>query len=204
MTVSFFFFFNDTATTEIYTLSLHDALPIYPGRRDARPADHRVHGGRGGNGTPGLRDRAHRFRRHHRRPDRGRVSAWPAAASALDARRFAARGGLPVSDEGEERHRSRARGRADGQQRGGLEPDPQGEGIPAALGDLHLARTGNAADGLRSDAADEGGKDHRRRRLREGGEQEGLRAVRGGGRKSRGAEAGAELQNRRGGPRAPP
>src|SRR5256885_11853767 len=29
-----FFFFNDTATTEIYTLSLHDALPILaPGRR---------------------------------------------------------------------------------------------------------------------------------------------------------------------------
>src|SRR2546422_11511020 len=26
----FFFFFNDTATTEIYTLSLHDALPISP------------------------------------------------------------------------------------------------------------------------------------------------------------------------------
>src|SRR5256886_16650620 len=26
-----FFFFNDTATTEIYTLSLHDALPIYAG-----------------------------------------------------------------------------------------------------------------------------------------------------------------------------
>ena len=28
MTNFFFFFFNDTATTEIYTLSLHDALPI--------------------------------------------------------------------------------------------------------------------------------------------------------------------------------
>src|SRR5260370_7137081 len=28
----FFFFFNDTATTEIYTLSLHDALPIYEER----------------------------------------------------------------------------------------------------------------------------------------------------------------------------
>src|SRR3712207_8337005 len=28
MTSLFFFFFNDTATTEIYTLSLHDALPI--------------------------------------------------------------------------------------------------------------------------------------------------------------------------------
>src|SRR5439155_20748148 len=34
---SFFFFFNDTATTEIYTLSLHDALPIWtdPTRRAA-------------------------------------------------------------------------------------------------------------------------------------------------------------------------
>src|SRR2546430_11508708 len=29
MSHSFFFFFNDTATTEIYTLSLHDALPIW-------------------------------------------------------------------------------------------------------------------------------------------------------------------------------
>src|SRR5687768_17704761 len=28
---SLFFFFNDTATTEIYTLSLHDALPICEG-----------------------------------------------------------------------------------------------------------------------------------------------------------------------------
>src|SRR3712207_7257107 len=28
MHIAFFFFFNDTATTEIYTLSLHDALPI--------------------------------------------------------------------------------------------------------------------------------------------------------------------------------
>src|SRR2546430_9780430 len=30
-----FFFFNDTATTEIYTLSLHDALPIYLDRKHA-------------------------------------------------------------------------------------------------------------------------------------------------------------------------
>src|SRR2546430_3882690 len=57
-----FFFFNDTATTEIYTLSLHDALPISPQllavqdprlavrRRDGR----RLH--RGGVGAdPGLR-----------------------------------------------------------------------------------------------------------------------------------------------------
>src|SRR2546430_13298824 len=35
-----FFFFNDTATTEIYTLSLHDALPIssVPRDRNTRPA----------------------------------------------------------------------------------------------------------------------------------------------------------------------
>src|SRR5260370_1923215 len=37
---SSFFFFNDTATTEIYTLSLHDALPIFHhhGRQDRDPA----------------------------------------------------------------------------------------------------------------------------------------------------------------------
>src|SRR5260370_39806384 len=32
------FFFNDTATTEIYTLSLHDALPISPRERTAWPS----------------------------------------------------------------------------------------------------------------------------------------------------------------------
>src|ERR1039457_7635862 len=38
-----FFFFNDTATTEIYTLSLHDALPIYCRLREgsAHDANHR-------------------------------------------------------------------------------------------------------------------------------------------------------------------
>src|SRR6476646_11649377 len=46
---SCFFFFNDTATTEIYTLSLHDALPICRG------------------------DRGHRLPRVHRRPRRRRV-----------------------------------------------------------------------------------------------------------------------------------
>src|SRR2546430_8995336 len=38
---SLFFFFNDTATTEIYTLSLHDALPISAERRLSRPHDRR-------------------------------------------------------------------------------------------------------------------------------------------------------------------
>src|SRR2546426_4211715 len=40
MLFSFFFFFNDTATTEIYTLSLHDALPIFP-QDDAGVSAHR-------------------------------------------------------------------------------------------------------------------------------------------------------------------
>src|SRR2546430_4695880 len=39
---SFFFFFNDTATTEIYTLSLHDALPIFDVL--GRVRGHPVHG----------------------------------------------------------------------------------------------------------------------------------------------------------------
>src|SRR3712207_7018732 len=42
-----FFFFNDTATTEIYTLSLHDALPISgAGRRCPRAGEGGPRGGR--------------------------------------------------------------------------------------------------------------------------------------------------------------
>src|SRR3712207_8371166 len=61
-----YFFFNDTATTEIYTLSLHDALPIFPAD-ELRRADEvflsstaggvipvtTVDGGAVGNGEPG-------------------------------------------------------------------------------------------------------------------------------------------------------
>src|SRR5258707_4584476 len=48
---SSFFFFNDTATTEIYTLSLHDALPIcFDARASLRPRD-----GRPSGGSPALR-----------------------------------------------------------------------------------------------------------------------------------------------------
>src|SRR3712207_8211469 len=61
-----FFFFNDTATTEIYTLSLHDALPIWPGRllhrldrhgpeaREDRVADGEAVGGLALDGRGGL------------------------------------------------------------------------------------------------------------------------------------------------------
>src|SRR5260370_22900883 len=44
--MSTFFFFNDTATTEIYTLSLHDALPICIAIDDGRDAGGRRHPGR--------------------------------------------------------------------------------------------------------------------------------------------------------------
>src|SRR2546422_3215393 len=45
-----FFFFNDTATTEIYTLSLHDALPISP----AATRSHDPIGPRGGGRAPDV------------------------------------------------------------------------------------------------------------------------------------------------------
>src|SRR2546421_9234692 len=44
MTRYFFFFFNDTATTEIYTLSLHDALPILSEARINTHASRRQQG----------------------------------------------------------------------------------------------------------------------------------------------------------------
>src|SRR5688572_32752015 len=53
-------FFNDTATTEIYTLSLHDALPIY--RPDGGEGDHRQHAAQ-------LRHERSALRGERRRPD---------------------------------------------------------------------------------------------------------------------------------------
>src|SRR3712207_8480465 len=75
------FFFNDTATTEIYTLSLHDALPIYrlrrrdhAARRDLGRADGRRARGPGRRlgaadaalaGAPAARDRLRRRSEEH-------------------------------------------------------------------------------------------------------------------------------------------
>src|SRR2546430_11358775 len=56
-----FFFFNDTATTEIYTLSLHDALPISLGDRDTVPSGRRQR--RGSARARGSARRACRSRR---------------------------------------------------------------------------------------------------------------------------------------------
>src|SRR5205807_8442606 len=57
------FFFTAPATTEIYTLSLHDALPIYRGQR----ARERAGGARGGTAPSGAG--AHRPRLGHGRAD---------------------------------------------------------------------------------------------------------------------------------------
>src|SRR2546426_8539418 len=59
-----FFFFNDTATTEIYTLSLHDALPIYRGRRQ--------HSAAGQSHRPRPRRRPQLWWRESRTADRDR------------------------------------------------------------------------------------------------------------------------------------
>src|SRR3712207_8471807 len=66
-----YFFFNDTATTEIYTLSLHDALPISSRARPARQLDPRPLAHR----EPAALDpRRHLRRRPLRRPQRRRAT----------------------------------------------------------------------------------------------------------------------------------
>src|SRR3712207_8679198 len=63
--VQFVFFFNDTAATEIYTLSLHDALPIWRApAADGGGDPGRVRGAVPGRGAGGARaDRGRRLRR---------------------------------------------------------------------------------------------------------------------------------------------
>src|SRR5258708_22506363 len=69
-----FFFFNDTATTEIYTLSLHDALPIsrlVAARRDRRDGHCHSSRRRHRDAAPPAPDRgAGHPRRARRRPGR--------------------------------------------------------------------------------------------------------------------------------------
>src|SRR3712207_7235633 len=60
-----FFFFNDTATTEIYTLSLHDALPICVTGTTVRVVDHDV--------KPGVE------------ADMGDGDEWPAIRAKVQA-----------------------------------------------------------------------------------------------------------------------
>src|SRR2546422_6750179 len=73
-----FFFFNDTATTEIYTLSLHDALPIFA--RGARVSAGEAHG------CPGREDRGDIHRLGRARLRRGVDLLTPAIVRRKRAR----------------------------------------------------------------------------------------------------------------------
>src|SRR5256885_8682755 len=66
----FFFFFNDTATTEIYTLSLHDALPISRWGAAAAARSQPLRQLREWRAGRGARARARRGRGARRRPGR--------------------------------------------------------------------------------------------------------------------------------------
>src|SRR2546430_17577619 len=84
---SVFFFFNDTATTEIYTLSLHDALPIYrspggPVRLGDRPRPPRGGGPAGGGPTGPTGGERRGVRRALRRAGRRPRFARPGTARA--------------------------------------------------------------------------------------------------------------------------
>src|SRR2546427_1865496 len=68
---SSFFFFNDTATTEIYTLSLHDALPICPTRPERQD---KVPSSRQGCGAATARRRVSRRHAPAEHPRRDRKS----------------------------------------------------------------------------------------------------------------------------------
>src|SRR5256885_13502931 len=65
----FFFFFNDTATTEIYTLSLHDALPI-SGAKDLLFREGRPQAG------PSRRARSARFAQNDMPGGASRKKRW--------------------------------------------------------------------------------------------------------------------------------
>src|SRR5690348_18007966 len=61
---SFFFFFNDTATTEIYTLSLHDALPIWTSGKPSRSRTRSDSTARSRSSTRRARTRKRRSEEH--------------------------------------------------------------------------------------------------------------------------------------------
>src|SRR3989442_7732446 len=74
-----FFFFNDTATTEIYTLSLHDALPIFGGRGGVE-RDRVIHGRHRGR----IHEAGRRSGGGNRDRHGGRVDERPARAGDRD------------------------------------------------------------------------------------------------------------------------
>src|SRR5260370_1421299 len=112
------FFFNDTATTEIYTLSLHHALPISRPRPGAPGTGRPDPGPRRGGAQRGLR----RGDRRARRPGDDGFPHHP----------------RPRGDRRPGRPRGHPRGRPGG--RGGGDGGAQGALVAAARGDLHRGR----------------------------------------------------------------
>src|SRR3712207_8644708 len=75
----FFFFFNDTATTEIYTLSLHDALPISSGTTFSGPPILP-------RSSSSTRNRSSAARSRSSNPPRATSSSPPSAPSTTSSR----------------------------------------------------------------------------------------------------------------------
>src|SRR5256885_10342616 len=75
------FFFNDTATTEIYTLSLHDALPIFTGVERAQLVRRLAHR------SDALQDILDHARESHAPPVLGRVDLLHARGRAAHGTR---------------------------------------------------------------------------------------------------------------------
>src|SRR2546427_6190621 len=118
-----FFFFNDTATTEIYTLSLHDALPISAV----------VGGGDGGAAAPGEERRGYRLARS-------------GARDGLPERAQAAGEAAALAEEGDEERR-RGSGSGLRSDAGGREAGEPGAGNSAARSLDSTIREGVAGDG---------------------------------------------------------
>src|SRR6266540_5369462 len=98
-----FFFFNDTATTEIYTLSLHDALPIWRDPPTCAPGDRRwldlhvlADAGRLHHAVPRRERRLHRQRHLPQRP---RAHEQPAVRGCVRNRAAHHHGDLPHARE---------------------------------------------------------------------------------------------------------
>src|SRR2546428_3567934 len=148
MAVRLFFFFNDTATTEIYTLPLHDALPIST-ERGTRAERRRVLSVRVLPRGAHCDARPPRVRRAVRGPVRPRAAAPPGAptdtARTIEAGRAGA-GSFARNDTRSRAHADAAR----------IRPARPPAGAPRADAALHGARAqaawphaaGRGAEGL--------------------------------------------------------
>src|SRR2546426_9003837 len=128
---SFFFFFNDTATTEIYTLSLHYALPISARRRPRGDAHAR---------RPIPLHDAPQEQQDRRRPDRRRQDRGDDSAEGLPRPRDDGAGGA-VRARHQSLRRSRQRDRSRLARTGANDPRRESTaryGAPPALGETRL------------------------------------------------------------------